>query len=72
MAQSRKMSLAESMVNVAVGYGVAVVAQLMIFPFFEIHIPISDNLLIGLFFTIVSLIRSYVLRRIFNAIKERA
>ncbi|MCD1186749.1 hypothetical protein FLL65_08455 [Vibrio cholerae] len=40
--------------------------QLIIFPFFGVNLPLSDNLLIGAFFTIVSIIYSYTLRRFFN------
>jgi hypothetical protein len=32
MRQPRLMSLVEAIVNVAVGYGVAVVAQIVVFP----------------------------------------
>jgi len=64
--QTKFHSLLESIVNVLIGYGVAVASQALIFPLFGIHIPLSDNLLLGLFFTIVSIVRSYVLRRIFN------
>lgn len=66
--QSRVQSLVEAVSNVAIGYGVAVAAQMAIFPMFEIHVPVSSNLLIGAFFTAVSLARSYVVRRIFNDI----
>lgn len=69
MAQSRLGSLAESVVNVLVGYGVAVGAQIAIFPLFGVHLPASDNLLIGVLFTAVSLVRSYLLRRLFNRLK---
>lgn len=69
MAQSRLGSLAESVVNVLVGYGVAVGAQIAIFPLFGVHLPVSDNLLIGVLFTAVSLVRSYLLRRLFNRLK---
>lgn len=68
--QSRRLSLIEAATNVAVGYGVAVLAQIAIFPLFGIHASLSDNLLIGLLFTVVSLARSYCLRRIFNRIRE--
>jgi len=71
MSQSRMGSLAESLVNVLVGYGVAVVSQIAIFPLFGVHIPLSDNLLIGLFFTVISIVRSYCLRRVFNGITRR-
>lgn len=69
MSQSRKMSFVESCANVAVGYGVAIASQLLIFPFFNIHIPLHDNLLIGAYFTAISLARSYVIRRWFNGLR---
>ena len=64
--QTKKHSLIESLTNVAIGYVVAVMSQLIIFPLFGIRVPISDNLMIGLWFTVVSIIRSYILRRAFN------
>lgn len=70
--QSRRMSLIEAVANVIVGYGVAVLAQIAIFPLFGIAASLTDNLMIGLVFTGVSLARSYALRRIFNAIREAA
>ncbi len=68
--QSRRMSAIEAIANVAVGYGVAVLAQLAIFPAFGIAVSIGDNLAIGAAFTVVSLARSYAVRRLFNAIRE--
>ncbi len=70
--QSRRMSFAESMVNVAVGFGVALAAQIAVFPLFGIHIPISSNVGIGAVFTVVSVVRSYALRRAFNWWHHRA
>ena len=70
--QSRRMSLIEAATNVVVGYGVAVLAQIAAFPLFGIAASLTDNLMIGLVFTGVSLARSYALRRIFNAIREAA
>lgn len=64
--QSRKMSLIESWTNVAVGYFIACGSQIIIFPFFGIHVPIHDNFIIGGWFTVISLIRSYFIRRAFN------
>lgn len=64
--QSKRASFVESCVNVAIGYGVAILSQLLVFPMFGIHVPISSNLGIGLWFTAISLIRSYVIRRAFN------
>jgi hypothetical protein len=67
MSQSRIGSLIESAANIAIGYFVALLSQLAIFPLFGIHIPLSDNLLIGAWFTAISLARSYCIRRWFNA-----
>ena len=69
--QSRSMSAVESVTKIVVGYGVAVSAQIAVFPFFGIEIAMKSNLLIGAIFTVVSLIRSYLLRRTFNAISHR-
>ena len=64
--QTKKHSVFESISNVVVGYLIALMSQLIIFPFFNIHIPLSSNLLIGFWFTLISLARSYVLRRVYN------
>ena len=64
--QKRKHSAIESVTNVAVGYFVAVLSQIIIFPFFGINVPFSANITIGLWFTAISIIRSYILRRIFT------
>lgn len=72
MNQSRVASLAESVMNVLIGYGVALTSQLVIFPMFGIHLPLSDNLAIGAWFTLISLVRSYAIRRWFNARLHRA
>lgn len=64
------MSLAESLANVAVGYGIAVLTQLAVFPFFGLHVSLSQNLMIGVIFTILSIARSYIMRRLFEAIRN--
>jgi hypothetical protein len=55
-----------------VGYGVAVVIQILIFPIFGLHTTLAQNLKLGLIFTIVSIGRSYALRRAFEAIRMRS
>ena len=72
MKQSRLMSLVESIANVAVGYGVAVVTQILIFPIFGLHTTLAQNLKMGAIFTIVSIARSFALRRVFEAIRMRS
>jgi hypothetical protein len=71
MSQTRTHSLIESATNIAIGYSVALASQLAIFPLYGIHIPLSDNLAIGAWFTVISLARSYVIRRWFNKITVR-
>ena len=71
MKQSRAMSLVESVANVVVGYGVAVVTQILIFPIFGLHTTLAQNLKMGLIFTGVSIFRSFILRRLFEAIRVR-
>ena len=53
MKQSRVMSLVESVANVVVGYGVAVVTQILIFPIFGLHTTLAQNLKLGLVFTVL-------------------
>lgn len=69
MKQSRVMSLVESLANVAVGYGLAVITQLLVFPLFGIHTTLAENLTIGAIFTVVSIARSFTLRRLFEALR---
>ena len=71
MKQSRLMSLVESLANVLVGYVVAVVTQMAVFPLFGLAVTVTENLLIGLIFTAVSIVRSYALRRGFEALRVR-
>lgn len=66
MAQSKRASLAEAVFNVMVGYGVAVAAQMFVFPLFGVHVSAAQNMAIAGVFTVISIVRSYILRRIFN------
>ena len=66
MTQTRLHSFVESMVNILIGYGVAVTTQIVVFPLFDIHIPVHDNFIMGGVFTLISLVRSYLIRRWFN------
>ena len=68
--QSKLNSFIESLTNILIGYIIAILSQLAIFPLFSINIPLSDNLLIGLYFTLISLVRSYIIRRYFNKKRE--
>jgi hypothetical protein len=67
MMQSRIQSAIEAVANVAIGYGVALASQIAVFPMFDLDVTLGDNLAIGAWFTAISLVRSYVVRRVFNA-----
>ena len=70
--QSRWMSLAESVTNIVVGYCLAVLTQVIVFPLFGLSVSLGENLGIGAVFTVVSLVRSFTLRRAFNAMVSRS
>lgn len=53
------------------GYGVAVVTQMLVFPLFGLAVTVNVNLLIGLIFTAVSILRSLALRRGFESLRVR-
>jgi len=67
MNQSRLESLVETITNTAIGYTVALASQIIIFPWFDINVTLSQNLLIGMWFTFISILRGYVVRRWFNS-----
>ena len=69
--QSRRMSLIEAITNVAVGYALAGVTQIMVFPWFGLHPSLGENLALGGVFDGISLLRSYALRRLFEAYRAR-
>lgn len=70
--QSKKHSLIESFANVIIGYSISLISNILVFPLFDIHTTLSINLKIGGVFTIVSIARSYFLRRLFNLFHKKA
>ena len=71
MTQSRRMSLVEAVTNVVVGYTLAVATQIVVFPWFGVQASLGENLALGGVFTGISLLRSYALRRLFEAAQRR-
>lgn len=67
MSQPRLGSLIEAAINTAIGFIVALASQIVVFPMVGIHVPISTNLEVGAWFTLISVARSYIIRRWFNA-----
>lgn len=71
MKQSRLMSFLESLINIAVGLGVAMVANAIILPALGFPITFAQNAAIASFMTVVSIARSFALRRLFEALHIR-
>lgn len=67
--QTRKVSLIESWTNVAIGWTINYLANLVILPAFGFKISLLQNFYIGCLYTFISVIRSYVIRRWFNAME---
>jgi hypothetical protein len=67
MKQTRLESFIEAGTNTIIGFGINYLANLVIIPFvFGVPLNLKQNLIAGTFFTIVSVIRSYTIRRYFN------
>lgn len=70
MAQTKFGSVIESLANIAVGFTINFTANLIILPLFGFHnLTVRNNFIIGILYTVISLVRSYVLRRYFNGLK---
>lgn len=65
------MSLVEAAANVGAGYVIAVLTQAIVFPLFGLWMSIGQSLQIGAIFTAVSIMRSFSLRQLFEAIRVR-
>ena len=64
--QSKKHSLIESVTNTVAGFVVSLGIQLAIYPAMGIPVKFSQNIVITCIFTIASILRGYLIRRIFN------
>ena len=64
--QSRRASLCEAISNVSFGFGISVLANFYVLPLWGFKVSPRASLEIGLAFTLISVARSYLLRRLFN------
>ena len=69
--QSKKYSLIESVTNTAIGFMISLLIQIVIYPVMGIPVTFSQNIIITMVFTLVSILRGYVIRRIFNLINKK-
>lgn len=71
MKQSKLMSWLESLINIAVGFGISLAAQMYFLPLLGVQIAFHQNLFFALIMTVISLLRSFILRRVFEALHIR-
>lgn len=64
--QRRKHSILEAIINTAVGFIISFLIQIIIYPLMDIPVSFNQNIIITFVFTIASILRGYVIRRIFN------
>lgn len=68
--QSKRFSLIESVTNTLIGFIVSLIIQLIIYPIMDIPVTFGQNLTITAVFTLVSIARGYLVRRLFNKCKK--
>ena len=64
--QSRRQSIIEAWVNIAIGFTINYFANLVLLPLVGAHLTATNNFWLGWTYTAVSIIRQYAIRRWFN------
>lgn len=71
MKQSKFMSMMESIINIVVGFGISLTAQVFFLPLLGVTVSFTQNLYFALIMTVISIARNYLLRRLFEALHIR-
>jgi hypothetical protein len=66
MKQTKKQSIIESITQTVIGLVTSLLIQLILYPLLKIPVTLSQNLIITFVFFLVSIIRGYFIRRLFN------
>lgn len=69
--QSARASALESLLNILIGFWISVGANIFLLPLWGYSVSLTQGVEIGLAFTLVSFLRSYLLRRAFNLYHTR-
>lgn len=72
MSQTRLGSFVEALINTLVGLVISLISTIILLPLVGIHSTMSQNVQLTVYFTAVSIARSYLLRRYFNARLHKA
>ena len=70
MSQTKKESLLESASNVLIGFTITIIASFIVYPMFGVQMSPLTNVWVTITFTLISLIRAYIIRRWFNKKEE--
>jgi hypothetical protein len=68
MKQTKKLSFMESLTQTVIGLVTSFMIQIVIYPILNIEVSLNQNIIITLVFFIASIIRGYIVRRLFNKI----
>lgn len=71
MSQSRRLSMIETLAGVAIGFAVSMVVSIYVYPWFGHSFSLIENAGITVIFTVISILRGYGVRRLFNWIGGR-
>lgn len=66
LGQSNRHAIVETVLGTSIGYLIALGTQLIFFPLYGIELSPVSNVSLSLIFTVVSFVRSYAIRRLFN------
>ena len=69
MSQSKKGSLIEALITVATGFGISMLIRHFVYPLFGLNATIEVNFYITCIFTITSITRCYIVRRVSERLK---
>ena len=69
--QSKIQSFYESLLNIFIGWVVSVISSAIIFPMLGVDLPLEANLKASVFFTAISIVRTYFVRRLFNRLHHK-
>lgn len=67
--QTKLGSFVEAWANIVVGFSINWCANILVLPLFGFDVTGAQAFGIGVIFTVISLVRSYVLRRWFNGLR---
>lgn len=64
--QTKRQSLIETVTSTLIGLAVSFLTQIIVFPMYNLEVNFNQNLQITAIFTVVSILRGYSVRRLFN------